>query len=458
MIVVWTADGGALGRGSGRPPRALRASTGSPAWRAGSTPALPRRTAGPSKGVVQLRPDLGEGLPARSTRIRAAAGPRHDRPARPDRREPGRPRPGLRRHRRLLLGVALVAVLLILLLVYRSVLLPVVIILGAVFALGVACAVVYVLADHGVVRVDGQVQGILSILVIGAATDYALLLTARFREELGRQRRPVRRDAGRAAAVLADRSSPAPRPSPSVCSPCCSATSPTTAPSGRWAPSASSAPSLSTLTFLPAVLVLLGRAAYWPAKPGTARQDRAPATASGRRVAALRRPCARARCGRVTLAGLVACAAFAPTLTSRASRSTRSSSTTRPSVAATGDARASTSPAAPAIRPSSSPTPTGRRGHAAAARHRRCRLGRPRHRVRAARRGAARRSTGGSASTPRWTRRPTATRPRTRWCGCATPCTPSRARTRWSAATPPSSTTPSDRRARPHAHRARGPG
>jgi RND superfamily putative drug exporter len=75
-------------------------------------------------------------------------------------------------------------VLLILLVVYRSVLLPLMIILGAVFALGLACAVVYMLAYADVVRVDGQVQGILSILVIGAATDYALLLAARYREEL----------------------------------------------------------------------------------------------------------------------------------------------------------------------------------------------------------------------------------------------------------------------------------
>src|SRR5690606_15145843 len=84
----------------------------------------------------------------------------------------------------LLLLVALITVLAILLLVYRSLLLPFVVILGSVFALGLACAVVYALADHDVVRVDGQVQGILSILVIGAATDYALLLTARYREEL----------------------------------------------------------------------------------------------------------------------------------------------------------------------------------------------------------------------------------------------------------------------------------
>ncbi|CAM5255363.1 putative membrane protein [Streptomyces badius] len=52
----------------------------------------------------------------------------------------------------LLLGVALITVLVILLLVYRSVLLPFVIILGAVFALGLACAIVYVLADHDIVR------------------------------------------------------------------------------------------------------------------------------------------------------------------------------------------------------------------------------------------------------------------------------------------------------------------
>ncbi|MFD6966571.1 MMPL family transporter, partial [Streptomyces diastaticus] len=59
----------------------------------------------------------------------------------------------------LLLGVALIAVLLILLVVYRSVLLPLVIIFGAVLALGLACAVVYALAQRDVVRVDGQVQG-----------------------------------------------------------------------------------------------------------------------------------------------------------------------------------------------------------------------------------------------------------------------------------------------------------
>src|SRR5690349_13344918 len=83
-----------------------------------------------------------------------------------------------------LLGVALCAVLVILLVVYRSPVVPFLVILSAVVALGLASAVVYALADHDVLTLDGQAQGILSILVVGAATDYSLLLVARYREEL----------------------------------------------------------------------------------------------------------------------------------------------------------------------------------------------------------------------------------------------------------------------------------
>ncbi|WP_066517295.1 MMPL family transporter [Curtobacterium ammoniigenes] len=84
----------------------------------------------------------------------------------------------------ILLGVALLAVLVILVIVYRSPLLPFLVLGTAMFALTGAILVVYELAKAGVVTVNGQVQGILSILVIGAATDYALLYTARYREAL----------------------------------------------------------------------------------------------------------------------------------------------------------------------------------------------------------------------------------------------------------------------------------
>lgn len=83
-----------------------------------------------------------------------------------------------------LLGAALAAVLVILVLVYRSVLLPVLVLLTSLFALCAALLSVWWLARAGLLLLTGQTQGILFILVIGAATDYSLLYTARFREEL----------------------------------------------------------------------------------------------------------------------------------------------------------------------------------------------------------------------------------------------------------------------------------
>lgn len=83
-----------------------------------------------------------------------------------------------------LLLVALGVVLLILVLVYRSPLLPVVVILSAVFALCAAALIVHRLAVAQILTLNGQSQGILSILVVGAAVDYSLLLVARYREEL----------------------------------------------------------------------------------------------------------------------------------------------------------------------------------------------------------------------------------------------------------------------------------
>ncbi|TAH31790.1 MMPL family transporter [Candidatus Saccharibacteria bacterium] len=83
-----------------------------------------------------------------------------------------------------LLLVALGVVLVILLLVYRSPILPILVLLGAVCALSAALLVVWWLAKWEVLQLNGQVQGILFILVIGAATDYSLLLVSRYREEL----------------------------------------------------------------------------------------------------------------------------------------------------------------------------------------------------------------------------------------------------------------------------------
>lgn len=91
----------------------------------------------------------------------------------------------------LLLMVTLGAVLLILLAVYRSIVLPFLVLFSAVSGLALSGLVVYQLAKHDVIVLNGQSQGILSILVIGAATDYSLLLVSRYREELERHERPL---------------------------------------------------------------------------------------------------------------------------------------------------------------------------------------------------------------------------------------------------------------------------
>jgi putative drug exporter of the RND superfamily len=83
-----------------------------------------------------------------------------------------------------LLLTTLGVVAIILIVVYRSPVLWIIPLLSSLFALSTAGGIVYLLAKNGVLKVDGQSQGILSVLVIGAATDYALLLIARYREEL----------------------------------------------------------------------------------------------------------------------------------------------------------------------------------------------------------------------------------------------------------------------------------
>ncbi|MEP6697788.1 MAG: MMPL family transporter, partial [Pseudonocardiales bacterium] len=85
-----------------------------------------------------------------------------------------------------LLLVTGIVVALILLVVYRSLVLWLVPLLCAGMAYTLAQGVVYLLAKHAGLTVNGQSQGILTVLVFGAGTDYALLLISRYREELRR--------------------------------------------------------------------------------------------------------------------------------------------------------------------------------------------------------------------------------------------------------------------------------
>jgi len=85
-----------------------------------------------------------------------------------------------------LLGVTLAIVVVLLLLTYRSPVLWLLPLVSVLAAAGWAEGIAAMLAAHGFV-VNGMTVGILTVVVFGAGTDYALLLVARAREELARR-------------------------------------------------------------------------------------------------------------------------------------------------------------------------------------------------------------------------------------------------------------------------------
>lgn len=166
----------------------------------------------------------------------------------------------------LLLGVALLAVLVILVLVYRSFLLPLVVLSTSLFALCVALLVVWWLAKFEILLLSGQTQGILFILVIGAATDYALLFVARFREELR-----IVEDKG-AAVMAAWKGSFEPIAASGgtvIAGLLCLLLSDLKSNStlGPVAAIGIVFAMLAALSLLPALLLLFGRAVFWPRRP-----------------------------------------------------------------------------------------------------------------------------------------------------------------------------------------------
>jgi RND superfamily putative drug exporter len=166
----------------------------------------------------------------------------------------------------LLLAVALIAVFVILIAVYRSLLLPLVVLITSLAALTVALLAIWWLAKAGILLLSGQTQGILFILVIGAATDYSLLYVARYREELRAER-----DAWR-ATVRALRGSLEPilaSGSTVIAGLMCLLLSDLKSNStlGPVASIGIVFSMMAALTLLPALMFLLGRAAFWPRRP-----------------------------------------------------------------------------------------------------------------------------------------------------------------------------------------------
>ena len=165
-----------------------------------------------------------------------------------------------------LLLVTGAVVIVILLLVYRSPVLWIFPLLSVGFGYALAGGLVYLLANKDVLTLNGQSQGILTVLVFGAGTDYALLIIARFREEL--RRHEDKYDAMRAAlrgagpAILASGVTV-------ILGLLCLLFSDLSSNKslGPVAALGIAATMAAMLTLLPALLALAGRRAFWPFVP-----------------------------------------------------------------------------------------------------------------------------------------------------------------------------------------------
>ncbi|NGO75134.1 MMPL family transporter [Streptomyces sp. YC504] len=169
--------------------------------------------------------------------------------------------------------VAVVAILLII--IYRSPLLWLVPLIVAGIADMLSLAVTYGLHQTFDITVSGQSTGIMTVLVFGAGTDYALLLIARYREELRRQERPLDAMAtalrGCGPAILASSGTVA-------AGMLCLLAADLNSSSGMGPTAAVGVlcALVTMTTLLPALLVLLGRRVFWPLIPafGSAPKQR----------------------------------------------------------------------------------------------------------------------------------------------------------------------------------------
>ena len=165
-----------------------------------------------------------------------------------------------------LLYATLAVVIVILLITYRSPVLWLLPVLSAGVALITAQAVVYLLAAHTGLTVNAQSAGILLVLVFGASTDYALLIVARYREEL---RRHDRRHAAMAEALR--RAGPAIIASGSTVIVAMLTLSVaelnSTKSLGPVLAIGVAVGMLAMITLLPALLVTFPRGVFWPYRP-----------------------------------------------------------------------------------------------------------------------------------------------------------------------------------------------
>ena len=167
---------------------------------------------------------------------------------------------------------AMVVVIIALLLTYRSPVLWILPLLCAGFSLVVAMAVVRGFVGLDILTVNGQTMFILPVLVIGAATDYALLIVARYREELRHHE-----DRHEAMALALHRSGPAVFASglTVIVGLLClvAATMTPTQSLGPVCAIGIAVAILAMLTLLPSLLLITGRGVFWPVRPSFGSDD-----------------------------------------------------------------------------------------------------------------------------------------------------------------------------------------
>ncbi len=178
----------------------------------------------------------------------------------------------------LLAAVCLVVFLLIV--IYRSPFFFLIPLTAVLFAEALSRSVGYGVTELGV-TVNGQSSSIMSVLVLGAGTDYALLLVARYREELHRSadKHEAMRTALASAgpAILASAATV-------IAALLCLMIAKVNGTSGLGPIAAIgiACAALSSLTLLPALLTIFGRRAFWPFVPHTPETAPDPAALSDR--------------------------------------------------------------------------------------------------------------------------------------------------------------------------------
>jgi RND superfamily putative drug exporter len=184
----------------------------------------------------------------------------------------------------LLLSAALLVIVL-LILIYRSPIFFLIPLVAVMFAEIMSRSVGYGISEFGV-TINGQSSSIMSVLVLGAGTDYALLIVARYREELHNfeDRHEAMAAAMRSAgpAVLA---SSATVIAALLCLTIAKVNG--TAGLGPIGAIGVACAAISMLTLLPALLTIYGRRAFWPFVPHTpewAGAHEEPAGGLGRRI------------------------------------------------------------------------------------------------------------------------------------------------------------------------------